>query len=367
MTNNISFYIHIPFCVKKCDYCAFYSLPAQADGLKQEYFEALYNQISLFPADRTVNTVYFGGGTPPLLGIERLCKLIVLIKSRFTLAEACEITVEINPGTVGFEDLRALKDIGVNRLSVGIQSSDDKVLASIGRIHTFNQAKECIENAHKAGFDNVSADIIFALPYQSFEAFEKSVSDIMSTNVTHISAYSLQIEEGTPIYDRRDSLVLPDEDGEEKQYEALVRILTENGFNHYEISSFAKNGRRSRHNMTYWSCGEYFGFGAAAHSFCNGKRFSAVADVREYIEKSKISLFAPTDYDYADIISAEEAEEERIMLGLRTDKGAVIPKDKYPVAERIAKLGYGTFKNGILVLNSKGFRVSNEIISEILI
>ncbi len=366
MTNNISFYIHIPFCVKKCDYCAFYSLPSQSDGVKQEYFEALSRQLSLFPTDRTVSTVYFGGGTPPLLGTERLCKLITLIGSRFDLAEDCEITVEINPGTVCFEDLKALKDSGVNRLSVGIQSSDDEILASIGRIHSFSQAKECIENAKKAGFDNISADIIFALPSQSFEAFEKSVADIMSTDVTHISAYSLQIEDGTPIYERRGTLTFPDEDNEERQYEALVRILTENGFSHYEISSFAKNGKRSRHNMTYWSCSEYFGFGAAAHSFYNGRRFSAAADVNAFIEKSKVSLFAPTDYEDSEPISPEESAEERIMLGLRTDVGAVIPESKRHIAERIANLGYGRFENGILVLNSKGFRVSNEIISEIL-
>jgi oxygen-independent coproporphyrinogen-3 oxidase len=367
MTNNISFYIHIPFCVKKCDYCAFYSLPNQSDEVKQAYFESLYRQISLFPTDRTVITVYFGGGTPPLLGTDRLCKLISLIITRFTLADNCEITVEINPGTVDFEDLKALKKAGVNRLSVGVQSSDDEVLASIGRIHSFAQAKECIENARRAGFDNISADLIFALPYQSFEAFEKSVHDIMSTEVDHISAYSLQVEEGTPIFERRNSLILPDEEGEEKQYEALVDILTENGFTHYEISSFSKNGKRSRHNMTYWNRGEYFGFGAAAHSFYNGRRFSAVADVGEYIEKSKYSLLSPTDYEDSEPISDVEAEEERIMLGLRTDRGASIPEDKHSVAERIAKLGFGKFENGVLALNSKGFRVSNEIISEILV
>ncbi len=367
MTNNISFYIHIPFCVKKCDYCAFYSLPSQTDDLKKEYFEALYRQISLFPTDRTVATVYFGGGTPPMLGAERLCKLISLINQRFELTDDCEITVEINPGTVVFEDLKALKEVGVNRLSVGIQSSDDDVLKSIGRIHTFSQAKECIENARAAGFENISADIIFALPYQSFEAFEKAVYDIMSTDVTHISAYSLQIEEGTPIYEKRDSLILPDEEGEERQYEALVDILTANGFTHYEISSFAKNGKRSRHNMNYWECSEYFGFGAAAHSFYNRRRFSAVADVSEYIKKSKISLFAPTDYEDSEVVSSEEAEEERIMLGLRTDKGAPVPEDKHSVAERISKLGFGKFENGVLILNSKGFRVSNEIIAQIVV
>ncbi len=367
MTNNLSIYVHIPFCVKKCDYCAFYSLPAQSEEIKQEYFEALVRQIGFFETDRSITSVYFGGGTPPMLSVDRLCKLIALIKSKYRLTEDCEITVEVNPATVDYNDLCALKSAGANRLSVGIQSSDDNILASIGRVHTFLQARECILSARAAGFDNVSADIIFALPDQDGETFKKSVLDIMSTNVEHISAYSLQLEEGTPLYERRGLLKFPDEDGEESQYEALCEILKERGFEHYEISSFAKNGRKSRHNMNYWACGEYIGFGAAAHSFYGGKRFSAVADVNEYIAKSYISLFAATDFDDAEFIPADEAEEERIMLGLRTNAGVKIPKKAYATAEKIANLGYGSFENGILRLNSKGFRVSNEIIAEILI
>lgn len=367
MTNNLSLYLHIPFCVKKCDYCAFYSLPAQGEDIKQAYFEALKRQIGFFKTDKAISTVYFGGGTPPLLGVDRLCKLITLIRDGFCLAENCEITVEVNPATVSFEDLHLLKNAGANRLSVGVQSSNDKILASIGRIHTFEQAKQCILDARKAGFDNVSADIIFALPDQSLDDFKKCVIDIMSTGVEHISAYSLQLEEGTPLYKRKELINLPDEDGEESQYEALCAILKDSGFEHYEISSFAKNGKKSRHNLNYWARGEYVGFGAAAHSFYGGKRFSAVADVGEYIKKSHTSLFAPTDFDDCDYISNEEAEEERIMLGLRTSDGVKIPERAFVVAERIANLGYGRFENGILALNSKGFRVSNEIISEILL
>lgn len=367
MTNNLSIYVHIPFCVKKCDYCAFYSLPNQSDEIKQNYFDALVRQIGFFETDRKITSVYFGGGTPPILKIDRLCSLIKLIREKYTLTEDCEITVEINPATVNYDDLRALRSAGANRLSVGIQSSDDKILASIGRIHGFVQAKSCISDARAAGFDNISADIIFALPNMSNDAFKSCIFDIMSTDVKHISAYSLQLEEGTPLYERRAMLSFPDEDSEESQYETLCELLKQHGYEHYEISSFAKNGKKSRHNMNYWARGEYIGFGAAAHSFYGGKRFSAVADVKEYIAKSNISLFAATDFDDAELISSEEAEEERIMLALRTSDGVDIPESAYAAAERIAELGYGKFENGILKLNSRGFRVSNEIIAEILI
>lgn len=367
MTNDISLYIHIPFCVKKCDYCAFYSLPAQSDEIKQDYFDALCRQIGFFQNDRTVSTVYFGGGTPPMLGIERLCKLIELISSRFKLADDCEITVEINPETVDHDALCRLKSAGANRLSIGIQSSNDDVLKKLGRIHSFARAKDCILDARRAGFANISADIIFGLPDCGEEIFKKTVYDIMSTEPDHISAYSLQVEEGTPLFEKRCSLNFPDEESEERQYELLCKALSDNGFEHYEISSFAKAGFRSKHNSNYWKRHEYFGFGVAAHSFYNGKRFSAVCDVLDYIEKSNSSLFAPTDYGKQDFLSEEDAFEEEIMLGLRTSDGAMIPKKAFGVAERIADLGFGRFENGRLCLNDRGFRVSNEIIAEIII
>lgn len=367
MTNKLSFYIHIPFCVRKCDYCAFYSLPAQTDTIKERYFEALLNQISDFKTDREIQTVYFGGGTPPMLGVERICRIIELLKSRFSLSEQCEITVEVNPKTIDRDGLIALKKAGANRLSIGVQSANDNVLKAIGRIHTFDDARQCIRDARNAGFQNISADIIFALPNQSFSTFSKSVYEFVNLGVEHISAYSLQLEEGTKLYERKDELCFPDENEEENQYNALCEILSENGFEHYEISSFTKPGFESKHNMNYWVCGEYFGFGAAAHSFFVGKRFSAVCDVEEYIVKSEISAFAPTDFDIAESISDEEAEEERIMLGLRTNRGARIPEKAFSTAERIAKLGFGTFEGGILRLNSKGFRVSNSIIGEIIL
>jgi len=366
MTNNIALYFHIPFCIKKCDYCAFYSLENQKDEIKQEYYQALLRQIDFFETDKTVSTVYFGGGTPPILGVWRICGLIKAVKERFHISEDAEITVEVNPATVDLDDLKLLKEAGANRLSIGIQSSDDDVLKSIGRIHSFEQGRECIFNARKCGFENINADIIFALPDCGIESFEKSVTQIAETGVDHISAYSLQLEEGTPLFRRADSLVFPNEEQEEEQYEALCEILKSKGFEHYEISSFCKKGFESKHNMNYWAAGEYFGFGAGAHSFFECRRFSAKANVKDFIEKSRISLLAPTSFYESEPISPEEAEEERIMLGLRTNRGTLIPDGKKEIAERIAKMGFGCFDGERLILNSKGFRVSNAIIGMIL-
>ncbi len=366
MTNNIALYLHIPFCVKKCDYCAFYSIPNANADIKSEYFEALKRQISFFETEKTVTSVYFGGGTPPLLGIDRLCKLITLIRARFTLAKDCEITVEVNPKTVDLNGLSELRNAGANRLSVGIQSADDAILSSIGRIHRFSDAEECVRQARLAGFKNISGDLMFALPSLTSEGLAESIERIVATGVDHISAYSLQLEPGTPLFERRELLSFPDEDCEEAQYELLCRLLTQNGFKHYEVSSFCRDDFQSRHNTAYWNRTEYFGFGASAHSFFNNRRFSNIANVGRYIELSRDGLYSPTDYFESIEIGEREATEEEIMLGLRTARGASIPKSAHPAAERIASLGYGEFKNGTLRLNSRGFRVSNAIIAEIV-
>lgn len=368
MTNKpLSLYFHFPFCVKKCAYCAFYSLPAQPEETKSAYCEALAKQISLLPQGRRIISVYFGGGTPTCLGAERLCKLIGLIKERCLIASDCEITVEANPGTVGEEALSALYKAGANRLSVGVQSADDGVLAFLGRIHRFADARECICAAKRAGFENISADLMFALPGQTAEELVKSAEAVCGLGARHISAYSLQLEPGTPLYEKRGSLVFPDEDAEEAAYGALCAVLAEKGYEHYEISSFALPGFKARHNSVYWDRGEYLGIGAGAHSFYGGKRFSSPRDINAFIKKAGFSLFAPTDFDTAPVISEEEAEEERIMLGLRTSNGAKIPAEARGRAKRIAELGYGAFDGERLILNEKGFRVSNVIIAEVLV
>lgn len=366
MTSNaVSLYIHIPFCIKKCVYCAFTSLPAAGEEIKQAYFEALCAQINAFPCDKTIRTVYFGGGTPPVIGTRRLAAICGLIAKRFSLAEGCEITVEVNPKSIAAQGLRELRSAGFNRLSVGVQSANDDILAKLGRVHDFADAREGIEQARNAGFANISADMIFALPWGR-EYFADSLAGIVSLGTEHISAYSLQVEPGTPLYGLRKQISFPTEEAEEAEYSLICRELAEHGYEHYEISSFAKPGFASRHNMNYWRGGEYFGFGAAAHSFYLGRRFSCTADVRDYIRKAPAGLFAATDFDSESVLTPDERAEEHIMLMLRTSDGAYIPQSAYPAAKRIAALGYGDFSDGKLVLNEKGFRVSNEIIAEIL-
>lgn len=365
--NDISLYFHIPFCVKKCAYCAFFSLPNAGEGLKDAYCTALEKQISFFDTDKKVQSVYFGGGTPPMLGIDRLCKLIFAVREKYGLASDCEITVEVNPGTVGKRELTSLLSAGCNRLSVGIQSADDAILRFLGRIHNKETAFSCVEDAFSAGFYNVSADLIFALPGRTPEGLSDELDSIMSTGVTHISAYSLQLEEGTPLFEKRLSLVFPDEEKEENEYLLLCGKMKENGFSHYEISSYAKPGFESRHNLGYWTGREYFGFGAGASSFLCGKRFSSPPDINAFIDNASSGAFAPTDYDSAKPLSESELEEERIMLGLRTDIGVRLEGERLQRAVRIASLGYGSVEKGILRLNERGFRVSNEIIAEILL
>lgn len=324
-------------------------------------------QIAFFDTDRIIDTVYFGGGTPTVLGAERLCKLLHEVKRRYRLDKDCEITVEVNPKTIDRAGLKLLFDAGFNRLSVGVQSANDRILASIGRIHSFSDARQCISDARSVGFENISADIMFALPDQKTEDLKESVDLIMSTNVDHISCYSLQIEEGTPIYKNRKTLALPDESQEEAQYDALCEIMRAYGFSHYEISSFAKSGYESRHNLNYWARNDYFGFGAGAHSFFDNRRFSAESNIGYFIKRSHVSAFAPTDYDNVDEISDSEAFEEYVMLGLRTRYGVYLPEHLHSKAKRIADYGYGAFEDGQLVLNDMGFRVSNSIISDLLV
>lgn len=366
MTNDaVSLYIHIPFCIKKCVYCAFTSLPAADEELKQAYFEALCGQIRDFPAGTPIRTVYFGGGTPPVIGVRRLAAILELVAERFSLPQGCEITAEVNPKSISGDGLRELYSAGFNRLSVGVQSADDDTLAKLGRVHDFTDARLCIEQARDAGFGNISADMIFALPWNG-ERFRESLAGILSLETEHISAYSLQVEPGTPLYAAGARLQFPDEDAEEAEYSLICREAMAHGYEHYEISSYAKPGFRSQHNMNYWLGGDYFGFGAAAHSFYRGRRFSCTADVREYIRKAPAGLFAATDFDTADELTQAQRAEEHIMLMLRTADGAEVPQTAYPAAERIAALGYGDFSGGRLVLNEKGYRVSNEIIAEIL-
>ncbi len=369
MNNNISLYFHIPFCVKKCNYCAFYSLSDASDTLKDDYCDAVLRQFSAFATDRCVTSVYFGGGTPTVLGEKRLAKLIDCVISRNFISHDCETTVEVNPKTVDARFLNTLHDAGANRLSIGVQSLCDEELKTLGRIHDSRDALICISDAFKAGFDNVSADMIFGFNGQTEQSALYTFCGLVLSGVSHIAAYSLQYEKGTPMYKLKDADNAPDEQSEERIYDLICDAAREHGFRHYEISAFAKDAsHRSRHNLGYWQRCEYFGFGAAAHSFYNGKRFSSPADIKLYIKNTdKHSPFASTDYYGSPFLTQDEIFEEKIMLGLRTDEGIsteLLKDTKF--AERCVKNGLATVCDGRFVLTEKGYRVSNAIIAELV-
>lgn len=359
---GISLYYHFPFCIRKCKYCAFYSVAKTEEALLDAYLQALCLQTRAADENREVVSVYFGGGTPSLLGAERLCKLLTVIREKFSLAADAEVTVEVNPATADEAFFRALHDAGCNRLSVGMQSSDDEELRRLGRTHTFADVQTCLADARKAGFSDISLDLLFALPGQTQKTFRRSLLDAFSLSPTHLSVYSLQVEEGTAFYRQRQTLSFPNEDEEEAQYDLLCALAAEHGYEHYEISSFAREGHYARHNLRYWQRGEYLGFGAAAHSHWNGKRFSNTADLKAYLADP----LGANDYAAAERISETEALEEEILLGLRTSFG--IPMRLVPAerVERLCKLKLLIQDGDRVALTERGWRVSNAVIGQLL-
>ncbi len=363
---NLMLYFHIPFCLSKCAYCAFFSKAGCNDSLKKTYAKALISQINSFTdaEQYEVTSVYFGGGTPTVLGVDELCNVLITVKERFVLSVDTEITVEANPKTIDYEGLCRLRKVGFNRLSLGAQSFNDKSLLLLGRAHNSTDFTECFSAARKAGFDNINADLIFALPEESTEDFAYSLDTLISLKPNHISIYSLGLEEGTPLYNNKELYHFPNEDEEEEQYKLLCERMKSAGYSHYEISNFALEGFESRHNSGYWKRMPYFGFGAGAHSFFRNKRFFAIDDISIFIDKATTDFLAPTDYESANAVSDAEAEEERIMLGLRLAEGVDI--DTFDLPGYLFSEGYITKNGQRIALTEKGFRLSNRIISMLI-
>ena len=282
----LGLYIHIPFCRQKCAYCDFYSLPHSEEKM-DAYTAALLRHIEEV-APRTaahrVDTVYFGGGTPSYLGSERLTKLLRTIRKRCPVTRDAEITLEANPDSAcDVKALRALRRAGFNRISLGVQSADDELLRAIGRIHTFAQVQQAVAAVRKAGFKNLSMDLIYGLPGQTMQQWEDTLSSVIALAPEHISCYGLKLEPGTPLYDRRLEESFPDDDAQADMYLYTVTALAQNGYEQYEISNFAKPGYESRHNLKYWRMQEYAGFGPGAHSDFGGVRYAYVRDLDAYI------------------------------------------------------------------------------------
>ena len=287
--SSLSLYLHIPFCVKKCRYCDFLSGP-QDEETRERYTKALINEVKLqavCPAGTSVDTVFFGGGTPSVLNVSQIQRIMEALHSFFLIEKDAEISMEMNPGTVDGEKLHFLKNAGINRLSLGVQSMHDRELAILGRIHTADQARLTYEQARKAGFDNINIDLMSALPGQSFESWADTLEQAVRWAPDHISAYSLIIEEGTPfasMYEQGSLPALPDEDTDREMYHYTGSFLAEHGYRRYEISNYAVSGRECRHNSGYWTGHPYLGLGIGAASCVNGTRFSNCADLGEYLD-----------------------------------------------------------------------------------
>ena len=373
---EIGIYIHIPFCVSKCAYCDFYSLPerCQSAELRKRYVKALVRQFDHAKkkyGELAVSTVFIGGGTPTVLSTELLTELITALKCRFDLTRNTEFTVEANPKTFDKEKLTALLRCGVNRLSIGIQSANENELKAIGRIHTFEEAKAAFDLTRRSGFDNISVDLMYGLPYQTEASFLNSVREIIKLSPEHVSVYGLQLEEGTPLYKQKDNLPFPTEEESVSMYSKAINLLAENGYYRYEISNFAKRGSESKHNLGYWSQKEYLGFGAGAYSFFDNTRFSTEADVTAFCECEDFDSLITVD----EVLTDEDKAKEFVMLSLRLTEGFAVKElfDRTRNAEFILKKcepfingGYLKNENGRLFFTEKGFNVSNTILSEIL-
>ena len=282
---RLGLYIHIPFCRRKCDYCDFYSLANSEDRMRDYIRALLLNLQELAPRTEgyVLDTIYLGGGTPSILPESALKQLFKAIHKEYHLTRDCEITVEVNPDSVTPSLLRTLRHGGVNRISMGVQSAHDQELSLLNRLHTFEQAEQAVKLIRKAGFKNLNLDLIFGLPDQTMEAWQESVEAILALEPEHISMYALTLEEGTPLWQRKDELNLVSSDDQADEYLWAVNRLAELGYEQYEVSNFAKEGYRSRHNRKYWLGQEYVGVGPSAHSDFGGRRYSYVRDLEGYI------------------------------------------------------------------------------------
>lgn len=346
-------YVHIPFCVRKCPYCSFASYSG-AEQMMDAYERRLIKEIEDAPRIEA-DTIYFGGGTPTYFGAARLCSILKCIKDKFDIKKNAEITVEANPGTVSERDFEKLFGAGFNRVSMGIQSLQSDELKSLGRIHSAGEAIAAVKAAYSAGFRNISGDIMFGTEGQSIESLKKTLCEFMQLPLTHISAYSLSVEEGTPYFDNPPQL--PDEDTEREMYWLIGEYIRDYGFDRYEISNYAKKGFESRHNMKYWLGEEYLGLGAGAHSYMNGVRYCNTAELDDYIAGKDIKRDAVQ-------IDSTEKEKEYYMLGLRIKEG--VPEKYHPNIEKLISAGLIERADGRIRLTDRGTDLASYVMEELM-
>ena len=351
---NLGIYLHIPFCKKKCYYCDFISYCNEEKNINT-YIECMQKEIEFKSLELNkfsknnneyfeIDTIYIGGGTPSFIDSKYISELLSSIKKFFNVKENCEITIEVNPDSASLEKLIEYKKSGINRISIGLQSTKDKLLKEIGRVHNFEQFKSSYNNIKNAGFNNINVDLMIGLPGQNIKDVNKSLEEVINLNLPHISVYSLILEEKTKLFKEfeQDNLKLPDEELERKMYWFVKEKLEEKGFVQYEISNYSKIGKESKHNLNCWNQNEYLGIGISAHSFFNNIRFSNTENLKEYINNIYNEDYKNNQIIH-EILSLEDKKKEFMILGLRKIEGVEIKKFK----ERFCENPIFIFKNQI--------------------
>ena len=375
---SLGLYIHVPFCRSKCQYCDFYSLACKDDKQMDGYLDAVcahLREAGALAPNYKVDTIYFGGGTPSFLGADAIAIILTTIRRNFDVDPHAEITFECNPDSVSDKLLHRLWAEGFNRVSLGIQTDNDEILKKLGRPHTYAQAVNAYQRIRKAGFRNVSVDLMYGLPGQTLRDWQRTLDNVLKLLPEHISCYGLKVEEGTPLYEYKDAANLPDDDLQADMYLAAGEMLRSRGYRQYEISNFCRKGLYSRHNMKYWTGGEYLGFGPSASSDFAGKRFTLARDLQTYIQGIRDGGEV---MDEVQEIPLRERAGEYLMLRLRTSQG--IAADEYermfllpfePLQKVLAEhraFGYtGINDEGRWYLTPKGYLLSNTIISDLLV
>lgn len=376
---KLGIYIHVPFCKQKCNYCDFYSIKWD-DESENKYINSIINEINsykdILKNNYIVDSIFLGGGTPTIVKPENLKRILEALRRVINIDDNSEISMEANPNTLTLEKLNAYKKIGINRLSIGIQSLNDEILKRIGRIHNSKEALEAIARARNTGFENINADIMFNIPVQTVNDIEDTVSQIINSGVKHISFYSLKLEKGTPMYvmEKNNKIIMPDEDVEREMYYAGRNVMEENNLFQYEISNFAVKKYECRHNLKYWNQEEYIGLGPSAHSFLDNTRYSNPSDLKLYCENATANNFQRI---IQETLNKNDLMFEYIMLKLRLTEGLNINefnfkflanfKEMYKKQiEFLIKNELVEFNDEYIKLTKKGMDISNFVIEEFM-
>ena len=366
-------YIHIPFCLKKCIYCDFYSV-SDSKFIIGAYMTALCKELEMRKEYiGKLCGIYIGGGTPSILKEKDIATIMDKIRSTCHISAAAEITSEANPGTLTESGIKGMLNAGINRISIGVQSLRDKELSLLGRMHDAAEAIAAVTTARKSGFGNISLDLIYGIPGQDLVSWKRTLEKIVSLHPEHISAYELTPEKNTVLYEQLEKgrLHLPDEDEVAEMYYTAIDILTEAGYKHYEISNFALPNLQCRHNLNYWDRGEYLGIGAGAHSFLNGRRISNICDVRQYIHDVELGTSPIAEET---LLTRREEIEETLFLGLRKTDGfdiELIPADitehLKEALDDLSHQGLLDLSGGHIKLTRKGLIICNSVIVRLML